>query len=137
MAAVLSNCRTRCARLPLTEQGAAILISYNTQRAYFHVAEYAYVPENMLPGVSNVSLHVRTLHSYPSLSLRIDEQFKHRYIRTSHSLQTISQYFRRVLRCVVTLGADIIKPHHDYYDGVLHHRPNHAQYPLFQVRSSL
>ncbi|XP_022868199.1 uncharacterized protein LOC111387833 [Olea europaea var. sylvestris] len=49
-----------------------------------------------------------------------------------HSLQTISQYFRRVLRCVVALGADIIKPHHSYNDGVLHHRPNHGQYPLFQ-----
>lgn len=109
----------------------------------------------MLSGVQNVSTHVQAFHAYLSKSVRLDEQCKHRYIRKSgyvpvylsigekvmpsktlfgHSLHTISHYLRRVLRVVVPLSADIIKPHHAYNDGGLHYHPDPAQYLLFQVR---
>lgn len=52
----------------------------------------------------------------------------YRQVRTlfDHSLHTISHSFRAVLRIVVALGADIIKPDHAYNDNKIHHDPDPA-----------
>lgn len=54
-----------------------------------------------------------------------------------YSLQTISHHFKRDLRVVVALAANMVKSHHDYNDGAPSHSLNAARYPLFQVKISI
>ncbi|XP_022866420.1 uncharacterized protein LOC111386198 [Olea europaea var. sylvestris] len=50
----------------------------------------------------------------------------------NHSLQTVCQFFKEVLRAVVSLSERIIRSAHNYNDGVEPHKPNSNKHPLFQ-----
>ncbi|XP_022889066.1 uncharacterized protein LOC111404502 [Olea europaea var. sylvestris] len=50
----------------------------------------------------------------------------------NHSLQTVCQFFKEVLRAVMSLSERIIRPTHNYNDGVEPHKPDPNKHPLFQ-----
>lgn len=50
----------------------------------------------------------------------------------NHLLQTICQYFKKVLRMVISLSTRLIQPRLNYNDGADPHRPDPNKHPLFK-----